>query len=501
MGKVKIGNVIGPTGPEGKQGKSGTMKVGTVRTLQPGEAATVSNSGTAENAVLDFAIPRGDDGITDLVAEYKDASEHNCTPTVAAPVVIKEVYGKTVQDGTPTPDNPVEIRGVGDGGSLVVESRGKNLIDFEEWSSKSPIIRGGAVFDNRDRSVTLTATADDCYTAHGSSNYIIPVKSDTKYAISWECLGGGGNVSIFLNAISSNGKGISNTQKKMVFTTKSDTKFITFRVGVQAANTTCKYWNLQLEEGETVTPYQPYHHTTATIPLSSPLYDGDKICCVQPGESYVDADGNRAVAHRVMWGVRRENGVAVFDGSADEGWLHENGWKNNAYYSSSKLSNLERVEGYTTIADVYSNFGLANSASKVSDSVGITNGVAIGGIKNLYVFAGDICQKGDVLAWREYLSTHNLHVVYKLATPYFEPFPNQSPFHALRSADDLTYIYTDDALKPEITVDVAKQAAGGYLLSGYMDREDGIMVDKTSGVECVLGMEDGLLTVYEIEED
>ncbi|RSX53035.1 collagen-like protein [Bifidobacterium samirii] len=55
----------GETGPRGEQGAPGlaaTVHVGTVTTLAPGESATVSNTGTAQDAVLAFAIPQGAKG-------------------------------------------------------------------------------------------------------------------------------------------------------------------------------------------------------------------------------------------------------------------------------------------------------------------------------------------------------------------------------------------------------------------------------------------------------
>lgn len=54
--------VQGVAGADGKDGAAATIKVGTVTTLAPGSQATVSNSGTANAAVLDFGIPRGADG-------------------------------------------------------------------------------------------------------------------------------------------------------------------------------------------------------------------------------------------------------------------------------------------------------------------------------------------------------------------------------------------------------------------------------------------------------
>ncbi|WP_295615724.1 spore surface glycoprotein BclB [uncultured Intestinimonas sp.] len=60
----------GPAGPQGPQGETGpagqaaTVTVGTVTTGAPGTDAAVTNSGTPQNAVLDFTIPRGDTGAT-----------------------------------------------------------------------------------------------------------------------------------------------------------------------------------------------------------------------------------------------------------------------------------------------------------------------------------------------------------------------------------------------------------------------------------------------------
>lgn len=47
----------------GTDGKAATVKVGTVTTLQPGQPATVNNSGTENAAVLNFGIPQGQAGV------------------------------------------------------------------------------------------------------------------------------------------------------------------------------------------------------------------------------------------------------------------------------------------------------------------------------------------------------------------------------------------------------------------------------------------------------
>jgi len=50
----------GPTGP---QGASGTISVGTVTTVTSTTPASVTNAGTSSNAIFNFTIPRGVDGV------------------------------------------------------------------------------------------------------------------------------------------------------------------------------------------------------------------------------------------------------------------------------------------------------------------------------------------------------------------------------------------------------------------------------------------------------
>lgn len=63
-----IGNVKGPQGERGAQGEQGaqgnaaTISVGSVTTVPYGQNASVTNSGTEEEAVLDFRIPQGRPG-------------------------------------------------------------------------------------------------------------------------------------------------------------------------------------------------------------------------------------------------------------------------------------------------------------------------------------------------------------------------------------------------------------------------------------------------------
>ena len=57
----------GPAGPQGNpgaDGKAASIVVGKTLTGDPSSSATVTNSGTSSNAILNFTIPKGDPGVT-----------------------------------------------------------------------------------------------------------------------------------------------------------------------------------------------------------------------------------------------------------------------------------------------------------------------------------------------------------------------------------------------------------------------------------------------------
>lgn len=52
----------GPQGPKGDTGATPNIQIGTVQTLDPGQQATASMTGTPENPVLNLGIPKGEKG-------------------------------------------------------------------------------------------------------------------------------------------------------------------------------------------------------------------------------------------------------------------------------------------------------------------------------------------------------------------------------------------------------------------------------------------------------
>lgn len=75
--------VNGSDGADGADGKAATVKVGTVTTGAAGTQASVTNSGTETDAVLDFVIPRGADGSGGASGDYLPTTGGTLTGNVA----------------------------------------------------------------------------------------------------------------------------------------------------------------------------------------------------------------------------------------------------------------------------------------------------------------------------------------------------------------------------------------------------------------------------------
>lgn len=102
---------IGPTGPQGPTGPTGpaaTVAVGTVTTGDPGTQAAVTNTGTANDAVLAFTIPQGATGPAGSPAPVEMLSAYATQPQAGAgqtPLVLDRTalsYGTAAahQDNT-----------------------------------------------------------------------------------------------------------------------------------------------------------------------------------------------------------------------------------------------------------------------------------------------------------------------------------------------------------------------------------------------------------------
>ena len=80
----------------------------------------------------------------------------------SAPLCGLTVYGKSTQDGTPTPDAPVPIVSAGDGGSVVVKVTGANMLEGTKPGVEST--SQGATYTIHENGISITGTAINLFT-------------------------------------------------------------------------------------------------------------------------------------------------------------------------------------------------------------------------------------------------------------------------------------------------------------------------------------------------
>lgn len=102
--------------------------------------------------IKNYYFPVGND-----VIKTETGSAIKAYNSVNFPLLEMKLYGKSTQNGTPTPETPVDIVSVGDDREIKVQSCGKNLLDLS--SVQSATING----------VTFTVNADGTILANGTA--------------------------------------------------------------------------------------------------------------------------------------------------------------------------------------------------------------------------------------------------------------------------------------------------------------------------------------------
>jgi hypothetical protein len=185
-------------------------------------------------------------------------SNLSLTPTYEAPIKLNEIQGNTLQENTPTPDNPVNIETVT--GLQKVNVCGKNLFD----KSNTTVGKNW----NGDNMVYSIATNDYIPVEEGQS-YVISVADMSSYS-STTIVRFDKDKNVIIPAITTN-----------PFTIPTGTKYI--KLSIRSATThtwtqeelnNAKY---QLEKGSTATEYEEYKGNTYEVNLGKNLFDKDNV--------------------------------------------------------------------------------------------------------------------------------------------------------------------------------------------------------------------------------
>ena len=298
----------------GQTGKTGAAPVLTIGTVSSGDKPSADITGTPENPVLNLRLQPGPQGPavaldTSLTHEGEAAdakatgdaisavkarqniligtetgNQLSVDDAFAAPLCGLTVYGKSTQDGTPTPDAPVPIVSAGDSGSVTVKVTGKNLLYEQEFQN-----------------YFINAGANIVGLANGNVSVVLQVVTGAKYYVTRNKVGTRFRVAVVdelpakdqtvrpssgINGDSKRQVEISATSKYMVIQCEDEASFSELMVSLDSS-----------------TAYSPYHEQLLTLPTPTGL-PGIPVVA---GGNYTDPQGQQWICDE----VDLERGVKV----------------------------------------------------------------------------------------------------------------------------------------------------------------------------------------------
>ena len=293
----------GDTGPQGPKGETGPAVALDTTLAHEGEAADAKATGEAISAVK---------ARQNILTGSETGNPIAVDDAFAAPLCGLTVYGKSTQDGTPTPDAPVPIVSAGDGGSVAVKVTGKNLLDFLH----DKITKAGWLGNfTRDEEI-LTVSAVNGWSAYW---FVSPVPGK-QISISFTYRQIDDKTSDSSEAFSVGTSALPSYMKDIAYRIASPKKSWTkitcnmiseAYVGVMIRVTnegigeerTIEIKDFQLELGSTATAYSPYREQLLTLPTPNGLPG----IPVTSGGNYTDQSGQQWMCDE----VDLERGVKV----------------------------------------------------------------------------------------------------------------------------------------------------------------------------------------------
>jgi hypothetical protein len=290
---------VGPQGPQGAKGEPGKDAVIDATLTQEGEAADAAATGKRLAEIEKDVAEKADKARQNILIGSETGNPVSVSDAFSAPLCGLTVYGRSTQDGTPSPDNPVPIVSAGDSGTIGIKITGKNLISTEALFS--PTKTAFVVIDGHIKGTTTTKYAQ--------IGYLLQSRYPAQYTASIS--GGSETVETELRAYKwVDGKlgnlvvqGYFSVGQRATISFSTDGKseyFVFFRpYGVADFD----YYDMQFEIGATATSFELYQEQTLTLPTPNGLPG----IPVTSGGNYTDPSGQQWVCDE----VDLERGVKV----------------------------------------------------------------------------------------------------------------------------------------------------------------------------------------------
>jgi hypothetical protein len=348
------------------------------------------------------------------------------------------IYGKTTQDGVPTPEAPVDLVSVGNGGSVGVVVVGKNIL---ENTATGNTINGVEFTVNADGSITAngTANADILFAINKAVYGIVPGES---YTISG-CPNANGICRLYFAQHNDVGA-IANTNTYDTgsgATAKILPECLYLWVGFYAASGTVFsratiYPMLRLASVTDKT-YEPYkcQVLTASTPNGLPGIP------VTSGGNYTDANGQQWICDEIDFArgvyVKRINVVGFENASG--------GWREAQPIGSDNYRFAFDFEKNPTYLPSANRYGMCNALTYNQEPINqnnIDNSIGVYSKGGVFVRCDTYENVGEFVAWAKAVG---LKVQYILATPIETPLSEEelAAYSALHTYKEHTTVSND----------------------------------------------------------
>lgn len=274
----------GPAGADGKDGAPGKDATVDTTLTHEGEAADAKATGDAISAVkVRQNIFTGSETGNSIAVD--DA--------FAAPLCGLTVYGKSTQDGTPSPDNPVPIVSAGDDGSIAVKVTGTNMVEGTKLGNRGNV-SGVSYTANKD-GISFVGKADTSLNIYLHND----IKEKLTPGVYYLTIKGlSASVSINFYQVGSFNNDVQNKEVRIV-AGKEYTILLRIEKGT-AVNALVVQASLARSK---ITTYSPYREQLLTLPTPHGLPG----IPVTSGGNYTDQNGQQWICDE----VDLERGVRV----------------------------------------------------------------------------------------------------------------------------------------------------------------------------------------------